>query len=473
MASALSVAAGPRVAVPKDMVGALGDVVGPQHVLTAPDALEPYGKDETHGLTPVLPDVVVSPGNAGEVAHVAALCARFGVPLTPRGAGSGRSGGCVPVRGGVVMAFGRMQRIVEFHAGDGLVVVEPGVILETLHKEVERQGFFYPPDPASLGYCTLGGNVAENAGGPRAVKYGVTRDYVLGAHVVLADGSPLRVGRRTHKGVAGYDLTALLCGSEGTLALITQLTLKVIPNPRVVETAVMVFKRASDAADAVTAILKAGISPRTLEYVDELTIQAVRPMGGYRFPDHAVAALIVETDGNSQDAVFQELMRAADVANAHGAFDVLVAQDPAQRASIWATRHNLSAATRRITGLKVSEDVVVPRSRVTEMVARVGALGQKHGLVTCAFGHAGDGNLHVQVIFEDKVKQKDAVEACMKDVGEACIALGGSVSGEHGVGVVKMDLLTLEQGPEVIALQKRVKAAFDPAGILNPGKIFR
>jgi glycolate oxidase len=370
------------------------------------------------------------------------------------------------------MAMTRMNAIREIHEGDGVAVAEPGVILGHLQSAVEERGLFYPPDPASLSYCTLGGTVAENAGGPRAVKYGVTRDYILGMTVVMPTGEVLRLGRRTHKGVAGYELASLMCGSEGTLAIITELTVRLIPRPRAVHTAVMVFPSSAAAANAVQAVMLLGTVPRTLEYLDRTTIEAVRPLAPYRFPTDAGAALIVEMDADTADGALAQLERAARAGEQAGAMEVLVAQTEAQRAALWESRHLLSQATKRVKGQKVSEDGVVPRSRLPEMVRRMDEIGAKHGLMTCAFGHAGDGNLHIQILFDDAEAHRQAIDACMRDVTVAAIALGGSLSGEHGVGVAKKMLLPLEQSAELIALQKRLKQAFDPAGILNPGKIF-
>lgn len=459
------------VDVPR-LAQALGRIVGDRHVVLDEAALQPFSKDETHGLQPVMPHCAVRPSDGTQVQQVVDVCRQLNVPLTPRGAGSGRSGGCVPVHGGVVMAFDRMASILEVDPADGVAVVEPGVVLQALQERVESVGLFYPPDPASLSWCTLGGNVAENAGGPRALKYGVTRDHVLGAEVVLPTGERCNVGRRTMKGVSGYDLAALMCGSEGTLGVLTRLTLRLLPLPRHVETALFCFGTARDAASAVTAIMQSGVHPRTLEYLDAMTLEAVRPVSRCPLPQQVAAALVVETDGNHPEGVFADLQRAAEVAQQHHATQVLVAQGEAQRADIWDMRHKLSAATRAITGHKVSEDVVVPRGRVVEMVAQVAAVGEALGLRTCAFGHAGDGNLHVQILVEDPVRQKDAVARCLTQMTRAALALGGVISGEHGVGVAKRHLLSLEQGPEVLALQRRIKHAFDPTGFLNPGKIF-
>lgn len=461
-----------RRPVPPGFVQRLEGALGSASVITDAEALVPYGVDETPNLAPALPDVVARPGSVDEVSAVVRLCADGGVYLTPRGAGTGKSGGCVPVHGGVVLALDRLQRITRIDKDDGTCLVEPGVILGDLQSTVEEQGLFYPPDPASLSSCTLGGNVAENAGGPRALKYGVTSNYVLGLDLVLATGERVHTGRSTTKGVAGYDLTSLVVGSEGTLAVITGITLKLLPSPRFVQTALAVFPSSEAAVRGVNAILDAGILPRTLEYLDHSSIAALRTMSPpYRFPEGAGAALIVETDGESEPGTIEALSRALEACAEAGATDTLFATDAKKQREIWQSRRLLSEATRRIKGRKVSEDIVVPRSRIAEMVARVGALGDKHRLVTCSFGHAGDGNLHTQVLFDDDA-DLPRVDALLDELFRVTLELGGTISGEHGIGSSKQRWLPLELSPEVIALSERVKHAFDPAGILNPGKMF-
>ncbi len=461
-----------RRPLPAGFAQRLEGIVGAPFVIADPDALLPYGADETPNLAPSLPDVVVRPQSAEQVAEVMRACAADGVYVTPRGAGTGKSGGCVPVHGGVVLALDRLARIQRVDAADGTCTVEPGVILETLQREVADQGLFYPPDPASLSSCTLGGNVAENAGGPRALKYGVTSNYVLGLELVLPTGERLRTGKGTTKGVAGYDLTSLVVGSEGTLAIITGITLKVLPSPRFVQTALAVFPSSEAAVRGVNGIFGAGVLPRTLEYLDRASLAAVRALKPpYRFPDSAGAALIVETDGESEPGTLEALSRALEACGDAGATDTLLATDSRKQREIWESRRMLSEATRRIKGRKVSEDIVVPRSRIAEMVARTGALGEKHRLLTCSFGHAGDGNLHTQVLFEDD-SELPRVEALLEDLFRATLELGGTITGEHGVGISKRRYLPLELSDEVLALSLRVKSAFDPAGILNPGKMF-
>jgi glycolate oxidase len=460
-----------RRPLPDTFLSKVEKIVGGRHVITDAEALEPTSHDAAPNLPVVLPDAWVRPASTAEVAAVVGLCAEHGVYVTPRGAGTGQSGGAIPLYGGVVLGLDRLTTIVGVDREDLVTDVQPGVVLQTLQEVVEEEGLFYPPDPASMQWCTLGGTVANNAGGPRALRYGVTRDYVLGLEVVLPTGEVIRTGKRTVKGVTGYDLTALMCGSEGTLGVITGMTLKLLPQPRAVQTALCVFDTSEAAARAVAGILASGLVPRTLEYMDRVSIEAVRQQQPpYRFPAGAGAALIVETDGDDEPTAFAQLMRALDVAQAAGALDVLPATDEAKRREIWESRRLLSAATRRIKKTKVSEDVVVPRSKIPEMVARVGALGERHGLMTCAFGHAGDGNLHVQVLFDDPATEMTRVEALLEDLFRQTIALGGTLTGEHGVGLSKQRFLGLEQSPELIALQRRLKAAFDPAGIMNPGK---
>jgi glycolate oxidase len=364
-----------------------------------------------------------------------------------------------------------MNRILEISPEDLVARVEPGVITGVLQAEVERHGLFYPPDPNSLDLCSIGGNVAENAGGPRALKYGVTREYVLGLTAVLPGGALVRTGHRSIKGVAGYDLTALLVGSEGTLAVITEVMVKLLPRPRHVATALVAFRSVADAARAVSRVLAQGVIPRCLELMDDVSLSAIARTAPGRFPASAGALLLVETDGNDEEQVFAEIVRVSEAVAADAAGEVLVAQGEAQRREIWEIRKYLSVNLKAIHPHKLSEDVAVPRSRIPEMVAQAKAIGVRHGFEVATYGHAGDGNLHCNVMY-DRPDQRPAVDAAVGEVLRAAIALGGTITGEHGVGLAKRDFLELEQGPELVALQRRVKAAFDPLGLLNPGKIF-
>ncbi|MDP2339394.1 MAG: FAD-linked oxidase C-terminal domain-containing protein [Deltaproteobacteria bacterium] len=459
-----------RKDLPKDFISRLRDIVGETFAVDDEETLLRHAHDETPNLKPSMPDVVVRPGDVDQVQRVMQLCAKDGVYVTPRGAGSGKAGGCVAVYGGVVLALDRLTRINEIDKENLLARVEPGVILQPFQELVESEGMFYPPDPASLSWCTLGGNVACNAGGPRALKYGVTGTYVLGVDAVLPTGERINPGRSTTKGVAGYDVTSLITGSEGTLAIITGITLKLLPNPRFVQTALAVFPSTEPAVRTVSAILARGILPRTLEYMDRDSIEAVRVMNPpYRFPPNAGACLILETDGESEQGTLEALERCLEVTAEFGAVDAFLAQDAKQRRDIWQSRRLLSEATRKIKKRKVSEDIVVPRSKIPEMVARTGLLGERHKLMTCSFGHAGDGNLHTQILFDDE-DDMPRVEALLDDLFDVVLEIGGTITGEHGVGLSKKKYLPKELGPDVVALQQRLKDAFDPKGILNPGK---
>ncbi len=434
------------------------------------DGLEPYGRDESDlGLFP--PDAVVRVRTAEEVRTVFAVATRHRVPVVPIGARSGKSGGSLAVRGGIGVSLERMDRILEIRPEDLTARVEPGVITGRLQEAVEAHGLFYPPDPNSLDLCTLGGNVAENAGGPRALRYGVTREYVLGVTAVIPTGEILRLGRRTIKGVAGYDLTALLVGSEGTLGVVTEITLKLLPRPRHVGTALVVFGSVGDAARAVSRVLAQGVIPRCLELLDDVSLAAVARTAPGRFPAGAGALLLVETDGNDPDQVLGEIARVADLVSAEARGEVLVAQDEAQRREIWEIRKYLSVNLRAVHPLKLSEDVAVPRSAIPALVERAKAAGAGRGLAVATYGHAGDGNLHCNVLY-DTPAERPAVDAAVAEILRAAVDLGGTITGEHGVGLAKRDFLEYEQGPEVLALERRIKAVFDPLGILNPGKIF-
>lgn len=451
---------------------ALLEISGGVHsdqILTDPDLLASYSRDESE-TDPRLPDAVVRVRSHSDVIRVMRAASKHGAYVTPRGAGTGRTGGAVPVRGGIVLAFEGMNQLEEVHRTDLVAVVQPGLVLKQLHDAAEAEGLFYGPDPNSLASCALGGNLAENAGGPRAFKYGVTRDWTLGLEVVTADGTPLALGKRTVKGVTGYDLAALVVGSEGTLALITRATMKLMPRPERVVTMLALLPHVHAAGAAVNLLLGRGVVPRCLELMDAHTLSLVRPVVAIRIPEQAGAALLIELDG--PEIVCESLLEiAGNAMDDAGALDVAVARHGGDREKLWAARRELSHALRRTSRFKLAEDVVVPRSKIAALLELTSQIGEQHGISMPTYGHAGDGNLHVNFLWSDPEEQP-RVEAAIEALFRQVVALRGTLTGEHGIGVLKAPYLALEQSPELIAFQRRIKHTFDPQGILNPGKIF-
>ena len=457
--------------LPEPFIAAIRAAVGSDGVRQHPDELSAYAADalgEGHS-----PDLVVIPPSTTEVAAVARLCTEYHVPLVVRGAGTGYTGGAVPTRGGVVLSLERLNRILEIDETNLLAVVEPNVINGDLQRAVECVGLFYPPDPASLDSSSIGGNVAECAGGPRAFKYGTTKRYVLALEAVLPTGEIVHTGSKAVKNVVGYDLTQLLVGSEGTLAIITKVTLRLIPKPAVRAALTAAFSGVQEAVDAVTAVIARRVVPAAIELIDGESLRAVEAYVGRTIvPAGAAAMVIVECDG-TQAAVDEELERVAAACRESGAMEIRRASNEAEREDLWSVRRQLSVAL-RATGLrKINHDVVVPRGRVPQLLDAVGQIARRYELTVASFGHAGDGNIHVNLM----VNPNDADELqrardAERQLFERVVALEGSISGEHGIGFAKAPYLAIELSEVEIALMKRVKAAFDPAGILNPGKIF-
>lgn len=446
----------------------LDGALGPSKVVTGEGALAAFAGDESEN-DPVLPDIAVVAESADDIRAVLRVASETGVPVTPRAAGSGKSGGCIPVGGGIVLATAGMKAIKEIDRNEQIAVVEPGLVLGDLHAAVEAEGLFYPPDANSLSWCALGGNVAENAGGPRAFKYGTTRDYVLGLQVVTMGGEALSIGRRTKKGVTGYDLTALLVGSEGTLAVMTEAVLRLVPKPETVVTLMALFEDVYATSRAVAAMLGARVVPACVELLDRATLDAVR-RAGVSVDERASAMLIIEVDG-AEVTTELEMERVGGACDAAGALAVLVAQDVAQRDRLWAARRALSPTTRAMAKYKVSEDVVVPRAKIGALLETVDVIRETTGVSMLTYGHAGDGNLHVNFLWNDPAQVAD-VRVGLDMLFRAVVDCRGTLTGEHGVGLSKASYLPLEQSRAVIDLQKQLKGVFDPKGLLNPGKIF-
>ncbi|MBI2377953.1 MAG: FAD-binding protein [Deltaproteobacteria bacterium] len=447
----------------------LAKELGESSVLRDEDILAAYAEDYSFSGR-FLPDLVVRASSTEDVAKVMRAANDLRVPVTPRGLGSGKAGGALPICGGIVLSLERMRRLKEISREDMVVVAEPGIVTQDLMTAVESEGLFYPPDPNSLKISSFGGNVACNSGGPRALKYGVTRNYVLALELVTPTGEILRVGHRPIKGVTGYDLAGLIVGSEGTLAVITEITARLIPMPSAIETALVCFADLESASIAVTKIFGAGIVPRTLEFLDQNALDAVRKKTPGRFPENAGALLILETDATSANAAQDELERAANVAMEHGALDVLVAQNDAQREKIWEPRRVLSMTLAETAPMKISEDVSVPRSKIPALLTGVREIGERLAIRMATYGHAGDGNIHVNLLFSEH--ELETAHRAAGEVMKRAVDLGGTISGEHGIGIAKRKFLRLEQSEPLIDLQRGLKAVFDPNGILNPGKIF-
>ena len=445
-------------------------IVGPEHVLTAPEDRWTYAFDATEEAH--LPDLVVFPGSAGEISRIVKLANIHHFPVVPRGAGTGRSGGSVPIAGGVVLVLTRLNHILEINPKDLVAVVEPGVILGRLKAAVEEKGLYYPPDPASAEFCTIGGNVAECAGGAVAVQYGVTRDYVLGLEVVLPTGEIIEAGTRTMKGVVGYDLTRLFLGSEGTLGVITKIILRLVAKPPARQTLAAAFETLKAAAEAVSLILASGLAPTALEFMDHVTLGCVREMLPFAVPPKAAALLLLAVDGHPRD-VDDRARAMARFCEEQGADPVLRAQTPEEAEELWKARKAVSPALKKVKPFKVSEDVVVPLGAIPDLIGGLQELSRRRGLIIPCYGHAGDGNIHVNILY-DRVLPEEmaAVGPTVEEIFVLVRRLQGTLSGEHGIGLTKAPYLGMELSPVAINLQKRLKAAFDPQNIMNPGKIF-
>ncbi len=459
--------------VTPSILDALRAIAGADHVLADREAMEKYSHDETEDLV-CWPEVVVRPRTAEEVSRVLALATRERVPVTPRGAGTGLSGGALAVHGGIVLSVERMDSILEIDRENLFAVVEPGVITQRFQEEVEKVGLFYAPDPASRGSCLLGGNVAHGSGGPRAVKYGVTKDWVYGLEAVLPTGEVIHTGGKLLKNVTGYNLTQLLVGSEGTLAVVTKITVKLIPLAAHRRTLLVPFASVVDAARAVSRIFHAGIVPCAIEFLESAAMKAAEKQKGISFPNSdAPAQLLIEVDGPSPEQLDREVEAIGEVCSAEGATDVQLADTPGKQRQIWDLRRCIGEAVKSLSTYK-EEDTVVPRARLPELVEAIREVMSRHGLTAISYGHAGDGNLHVNVLkmdLPDERWEKD-LPVAITELFRRVVALGGTISGEHGVGLVQREYLPIAIGPVEIALMRKVKAIFDPAGILNPGKIF-
>jgi len=410
-------------------------IVGSGNLMTDPADLLCYSYDATQQS--FLPEVVLHPADAQQIAAIMQLANRELIPVYPRGAGSGFTGGALPTKGGIVLTTERMNRILDIDEENLVATVEPGVVTEQFQLAVEAVGLFYPPDPASLKFSSLGGNVAECAGGPRCVKYGVTKDYILGLEVVTPTGDIITTGGPTMKGVVGYDLTKLLCGSEGTLGIITKIVIKLLPLPEAKKTMLVLFDSIDGAAQAVSSIIKNKIIPTTLEFMDGRTLDCVKQATGLQVPEAARAVLIIEVDGD-REFLDKQANRIAEIIRPLGVVETRIASTPQESEALWQIRRSVSASLRKVNPDKFNEDICVPRSKVPVMIRRIDAISEKYDLAIVNFGHAGDGNIHVNIMIDKKIPgQAEKAEHAIEEVFKEALALGGTMSGEHGVGIAK------------------------------------
>ena len=446
----------------------LSELAGPGGLLTDPADCWPYGYDNSRRQA--LPQAVVFVSRTEQVQDLVRLCDEAGIPVTPRGRGTGTTGATVPDRGGIVLSFERMDRILRIEPKDRIAVVEPGVLNEDLQRAAAAHGFFWPPDPTSAAACTIGGNLAYNSAGPRAVKYGTPRENTLGLTAVTGTGEVIRTGVMTTKGVVGYDLTRLLIGSEGTLALITEATLKLTPLAEAKRTLRAAYADVHAAAAAVSAIMAQPITPCALEIMDGAAIATVRRYTDLPLPEATGALLMIEVDGPSA-CIEAAAQAVAEAASHPGLVELRRARDAEEVAALWKARKSLSPALRHIAPKKINEDVVVPVSRMGEFIEDLTALSQRYRVQIVNFGHAGNGNIHVNLLVEpDRGDDLARAHACLEAVFDLVIALGGTLSGEHGVGLEKRDYVGREISPPTLALMRAIKRQFDPKGILNLGK---
>ncbi len=458
----------PRPELSPGLRADLATIAGPGRLLTDPADCWPYGYDNSRRQA--LPQAVVFAADAEQIAALVRLCAATGLPLIARGRGTGTTGATVPERGGVVLSFERMNRILQIAPGDRLAVCEPGVVNADLQKAAGSHGLFWPPDPSSAAVCTIGGNLAFNSAGPRAVKYGTTREATLGLRAITGRGEPIRTGVMTTKGVVGYDLTRLIIGSEGTLALITEATLKLTPLPEAIRTLRAAYRDIHAAAAAVSTLMAQPVTPCALEFMDAAAIAMVRGYAPVDVPTATGALLMIEVDGPAaglDDAV----ATLASAARNPGLLEVRHARDAAEVESLWRTRKALSPALRQVAPKKINEDVVVPVSRLGAFIEGLERLARETGIRIVNFGHAGNGNIHVNLLMNpDDPAEMARAQACLDAVFSLVLGLDGTLSGEHGVGIEKRGFVAREIDAPTLAVMTTIKQAMDPAGILNPGK---
>lgn len=465
--------------VDEKVIEKLKEIIGNENVITDKDALENYSHDETP-MYKSMPEAAVKPSSTEEVSKIMELACENNIPVTPRSGGTCLSAGAVPIYGGIVLSLERMNTIKEIDEKNLMVVVEPGVITEQLDNELVKHDLFFPPDPVSLDSCMIGGNIAENAGGPRAMKYGVTKNYVTGLEVVFADGTISRLGGKLLKNVTGYDLIDLVVGSEGTLAIITEATLKLLPMPKIVVDLLVPFMCVEDVSQFAIEILKEGLTPTAIEFMEGDVVRAVAQYLKRKIPfEEANVHTIIEIDGDKKEQVCKIYDKIGDKALKYGALDVFVGESAKDREKIWEPRKNIGDALKELTTIVAREDLVVPKDQIPALVNKLKECVKKYGGTLYAFGHLGDGNIHTDVGMDDysDEKQEDyndkkKVDEMRREMYEITLSLGGTITAEHGIGLSKIPYVSMALDTRQIELIKKIKQIFDPKNIMNPGKIF-
>ncbi len=454
----------------KETIDKLIGIVGAKYVTTEKEDLICYSYDATG--REYLPEAVIFPESRDEISKIMRLASSEGFPVIARGAGSGFVGGSLATHGGLILSTKRLNKILEIDKDNMVAVVEPGVITGHLQYDVEAMGLFYPPDPSSLKFCTLGGNIAMGSGGPQAVKYGVTRDYVLGLEVVLPTGEVITTGTRAAKGVVGYDLTRLFVGSEGTLGIVTKAILKLIPMPISKVTLYVEFPDTTQAAKAVSDIMASGRTPATLEFIDHSALKCVREALSEPLNEEIGAILLIEVHGSASVSK-EDSEKIIDLCKQNGSLRVKKTRNKKEANGLWEARRAISPSLFKLGTKKINEDIVVERSNIPELIERLKAVSEKYELTMANFGHAGDGNIHVNIMLQGgDIDEEARAEKAVREVFQIALELGGTISGEHGIGISKQPYLRMELSEKEVELMKGIKKVFDPQNVLNPGKIF-
>ena len=457
----------------EEILSRLKEILGEEFVITDEENLKLYSKDYTEDLS-FNPEVILKPSTTEQISLILKLANKFNIPVVPRGGGTGLSGAALTIYGGICLPMEKLNKIIEIDKENFQAIAEPGVITQVLMEECEKQDLYYPPDPSSKGSSFLGGNLAECSGGPRAVKYGVTKDYVLGLEFVTPTGEIINSGARVLKNVTGYNLTQLLIGSEGTLGIITKIIFRLIPLPRFKKVMLAAYNNIEDCAKTVAKIFQSGITPSALEFMEKSAIKAAENQLGKKFPNSdAEAQLLIEVDGNHEESLDKDIEVIAEVVTEQGAFDIILAEDSQKMNEIWSLRRCIGEAVKSISEYK-EEDTVVPRSRIPELIKGVKEISANYGITTICYGHAGDGNVHVNIL-KDKLDDgswEKNLDTAIREIFRLTVALGGTISGEHGIGYSQKSYLPIALGIDEIALMKRIKKTMDPNNIMNPGKIF-